>query len=119
MAFCAGIKPANNPDTIRMVKAIITTPMFTDGLANIMSEVSIPSKILFTTANKTEANTIPAIPEIIVKKIDSNNICDLIAHGVAPRALLIPISFVLSFTTINIMLLIPITPESNTKIPTK
>ena len=40
-------------------------------------------------------------------------ICDLTSDGVAPKALLIPISFVLSLTEINKILPIPITPASN------
>ena len=59
---------------IKIVNAINTTPMLTDGFKNIISDVSIPSKILFINANNPEANAIPAIPEIIVRKIDSNRI---------------------------------------------
>ncbi|MNY75699.1 hypothetical protein D3C86_2150550 [compost metagenome] len=56
---------------------------------------------------------------MMVKNIDSDNICDRIAPGVAPKALLIPISFVRSFTTISIIFEIPITPEIKTNVPTK
>ncbi|MCY1246134.1 hypothetical protein D9M72_593400 [compost metagenome] len=55
----------------------------------------------------------------MVKNIDSDNICPLIAPGVAPKALLIPISFVRSLTTISMIFEIPITPEIKTNVPTK
>ena len=45
-------------------------------------------------------------------------ICDLTSDGVAPRALLIPISFVLSLTEINKIFPIPITPAIIVAIPT-
>ena len=61
---------------------------------------------------------IPAIPAIKDKTTDSAKICFLMSHGVAPSARRIPISLVRSLTTISIMLIIPITPESKINPPT-
>ena len=60
----------------------------------------------------------PKIPAIIVKNIDSSTICLLISNGVAPIALLMPISFVLSFTVISNIFPIANTPAINVAIPT-
>ena len=60
---------------------------------------------------------IPIVPAIIVRNTDSNIICFLIWFGLAPIALLIPISFVRSFTDINKIFPIPITPASIVAIP--
>ena len=54
----------------------------------------------------------------MVKKTDSVIIWFLICPGVAPNALLIPISLVLSFTEINKIFPIPITPARIVAIPT-
>ena len=45
---------------------------------------------------------------LMVKKIDSKTICLFISKGVAPIALLIPISLVLSLTVINNIFPIPL-----------
>ena len=59
----------------------------------------------------------PMVPAINVKKTDSKIICFLIWLGLAPIARLIPISFVLSYTDINKIFPIPITPANIVAIP--
>ena len=54
---------------------------------------------------------IPIIPASMVRNTDSISICALTWDGLAPRALLIPISFVLSLTEIKRIFPIPITPS--------
>ena len=61
---------------------------------------------------------IPIIPARTVKNTDSKMICDLTSEGVAPSALLIPISLVRSLTEISNILPIPITPANIVAIPT-
>ena len=61
---------------------------------------------------------IPITPAKVVKNTDSNIIWALTSDGVAPSARLIPISLVLSFTEINNILPIPITPAKIVVIPT-
>ena len=61
---------------------------------------------------------IPKIPAMIVKKIDSITICLFISKGVAPIALLIPISFVLSLTVINKIFPMANTPAIKVAMPT-
>ena len=61
---------------------------------------------------------IPITPASIVKNTDSKMIWDLTSAGVAPKALLIPISLVLSFTEISNIFPIPIIPAKIVAIPT-
>ena len=55
--------------------------------------------------------------EINVKNTDSKTICFLMSFGVAPSALRIPISLVLSFTEISKIFPIPIMPARMVAIP--
>ena len=61
---------------------------------------------------------IPIIPAIKVKNMDSIRIWFLTCLGVAPNALRMPISFVLSLTDINNIFPIPITPANIVTNPT-
>ena len=78
-----------------------------------MSEVAA-----FIPNNTRAPKIIPIKPARTVKNTDSRIIWDLTSLGVAPKALLIPISFVLSLTEISKILPIPITPASIVATPT-
>src|SRR5690606_16168243 len=61
----------------------------------------------------------PTSPANAVNTMASNTIWRLTILGVAPSALLTPISWVLSFTVIKRILLMAITPAKSVKMPTK
>ena len=65
-----------------------------------------------------DPSMIPITPANVVKNTDSKIIWDLTSLGVAPKALLIPISLVLSLTEISNIFPIPMTPAKIVVIPT-
>ena len=92
VALLAGINPINVPNTTNITTAIKTTTIGTDALIKIESG---PLPKAESIAIKIQPPVIiPKIPAIIFKKIDSITICLFISKGVAPIALLMPISFV-------------------------
>ena len=115
-AIWAGINPIKVPRTIIIDKA---PKIYSSGTVGFEYGKSVKSWVAILIANKINVpNIIPIIPARTVKKTDSINICVLTWAGLAPRALLIPISFVLSFTEISNILPIPITPARIVAIPT-
>jgi len=99
-----------------IIRDIKTIKIDTDGLTRVDSG-PCPNK-LFIAIKIHPPEIIPKIPAIIVRKTASKTICLLISNGVAPRARLIPISFVRSFTVISNMFPMAKTPAINVAIPT-
>ena len=77
-----------------------------------------PAVKISAAPSRIAANTIPAIPAIVVSTMDSDSICAIMSRGFAPMARRIPISCVRSRTIIHIMLPTPITPDKRVPVPT-
>ena len=116
VARFAGIRPISVPNTTNIITAIKTTIIGTDAL--IKTESGPLPKAESIAIKIQPPLMIPKIPAIIVKKIDSITICLFISKGVAPIALLMPISFVLSFTVISRIFPMANTPAIKVAIPT-
>ena len=69
MALCAGMKPANNPENIKITSALTTTPKLTLGFTN-MSTGPTESSTALTPYINAAPKTMPIIPDMIVRKID-------------------------------------------------
>ena len=116
VALVAGIRPISVPNTTNIISDIKTINIDTDGLISIASE---PCPKKESKAIKIQPpEIIPNIPAMIVRKTASKTICLLISKGVAPNALLTPISLVLSLTVIKSMFPIAKTPAIRVAIPT-
>jgi len=115
-AVCAGIIPIKVPNTISVNAAIIITGISTVGFNNTDSS-PFPKKVS-TNINITPPEIIPKAPAMLVKNTDSKIICLFISQGLAPKALLIPISLVRSLTVINNIFPIAKTPAIKVAIPT-
>src|SRR5690606_23414007 len=117
-AFLAGKNPANAPATTNSMVAKTAVLKSTDGF--LKNSVSIPKCIMAQLMNLIRP--IPAIrpiyPAISVMVIDSCKKSLMIDLGVAPIAFLTPISLVLSFTTISMILLTPTMPAIMVPKPT-
>ena len=116
-ALCAGIKPIKVPKLIIMNNTPKMYGMGTVGLA--YGNPSEGPEVKALMAAKTAApKMIPIMPAMSVKKTDSKIICIRTSEGVAPMALRIPNSLVRSFTDINKMFPMPITPAIMVASPT-
>ena len=112
MAVCAGINPTSNPEPINMSAKTLLLNLHFDSQTSYHHSARYPKQN--SNPQTPVANAIPNIPAIIVKKIASVNICVLMKPYWQLEA---PYFFVRSFTTISIILEIPITPKAIPKYP--
>ena len=115
IAFSAGINPINVPNPVIISKAPSINLIGTVAFVNGTSSKFWVAKLIIYKINAPKI--IPIIPAINVKNTDSKTICLRMSLGVAPSALRIPISLVLSFTEISKIFPIPITPARIVAIP--
>ena len=109
-ALAAGINEASKPEATNTASAMIAVWNSTSGVPKNPALPPLASSIFAIDPINSAPTTRPLYPATAVMNSDSCMIIATIEAGVAPSALRRPISRVLSFTTISMMLPTPTAP---------